>query len=849
MKKLLIIIFAFFNIIASATTYYVSSSGNDSNNGTSASTPWKTIAKINSSSFSPGDQILSNKGDIWSTGNIVFPSSGTSGNPITISSYGSGNAPVFSYTGASYLIRLTNKQYVVIDGIKIIDNTMSATDHSITSKIWYAIGLNNSSNITIKNCDISLVGIGIEVSNGSGYETISNNHIYNLRMVINTPGGGDDFGANPLIIGGSNNLITQNTFEEAWAPSYDYKYDGGAIEFFSNGGASISNNKITNNTVVNCNGFLEIGAASGGACANNLIAYNKIVNCGIIGSYHTTDAMKMDISNLQYYNNVVIETVSQYTNPGVLFYSPGAYPSGMLFVKNNIFWMSNGTDITWGGFTTTQMNHSNNIFRMSSGSVGIPLASSEIQSSTATLFIDASGVPSNWNLRPANGSPSINAGVNVGLTSDFAGSPLNNPPSIGVYESGSATAPAVPVYVSSAISTTAPSLLEMTYNTTLANIIPATSAFSVLVNSAARTVNTVAISGAKVQLTLASPVVSGDVVTVSYTKPAANPLQTASAGLAASISAQPVTNAVTTSLPTYVSSAVANATPSLLEMTYNTTLANILPAASAFSVLVNSGARTVSSVAISGSKVQLTLASPVVYGDIITVAYTKPASNPLQGTNGGQAVSLTSKTVTNNTVSTIPVYTSSAVQNATPTLLEMTYSLSLANIVPAAASFAVLVNSVATPVNTVAISGTKVQLTLASAIKYGDVVTVSYTKPSTNPLQTAAGVAAASISGQSVTNNLYNPTKDAPLSITLKLYPSYVHRTLNAVLTYSSSPSSTIAPEMMNISNYAGSLLVQKLLVTGATSVQMPLNLRSGIYLVKILANGKVMASQKMYVY
>ena len=60
-------------------------------------------------------------------------------------------------------------------------------------------------------------------------------------------------------------------------------------------------------------------------------------------------------------------------------------------------------------------------------------------------------------------------------------------------------------------------------------------------------------------------------------------------------------------------------------MTYNLTLANVVPAASAFSVRVNSTARTVNTVAISGTKVQLTLASPVVYGDVVTVSYTKPS--------------------------------------------------------------------------------------------------------------------------------------------------------------------------------------------------------------------------------
>ncbi|MBN2771645.1 MAG: T9SS type A sorting domain-containing protein, partial [Spirochaetes bacterium] len=43
-----------------------------------------------------------------------------------------------------------------------------------------------------------------------------------------------------------------------------------------------------------------------------------------------------------------------------------------------------------------------------------------------------------------------------------------------------------------------------------------------------------------------------------------------------------------------------------------------------------------------------TLASPVVYGDAVTVAYSKPSSNPLQTPEGGQAASFMAQTVTNN---------------------------------------------------------------------------------------------------------------------------------------------------------------------------------------------------------
>jgi hypothetical protein len=64
--------------------------------------------------------------------------------------------------------------------------------------------------------------------------------------------------------------------------------------------------------------------------------------------------------------------------------------------------------------------------------------------------------------------------------------------------------------------------------------------------------------------------------------------------------------------------------------------------------MVNSVARTVSSVAVSGTSVTLTLASAVAYGDVVTVAYTKPSSSPLQTPAGGQVVSLSDQSVSNN---------------------------------------------------------------------------------------------------------------------------------------------------------------------------------------------------------
>ncbi len=101
-------------------------------------------------------------------------------------------------------------------------------------------------------------------------------------------------------------------------------------------------------------------------------------------------------------------------------------------------------------------------------------------------------------------------------------------------------------------------------------------------------------------------------------------------------------------LPLYVSSVIENATPVRLDITYDLTLANIIPPTSAFTVRVNTVTRSVNSIAILGNNVQLTISTPVVYGDVITFSYTRSTNNPLQTPEGGQAASLTSQNVTNN---------------------------------------------------------------------------------------------------------------------------------------------------------------------------------------------------------
>ncbi|HKN51635.1 MAG TPA: hypothetical protein VJX66_03985 [Amycolatopsis sp.] len=116
-KRALTIAIATATLLATATpaeatthTYFVDcASGSDSNAGTSSSSAWRTLAKINSVTLAGGD-IVSFRAGTTCTGTFAPRGSGAAGHPITATSYGTGAKPRINGNGATAAILLDNVQ-------------------------------------------------------------------------------------------------------------------------------------------------------------------------------------------------------------------------------------------------------------------------------------------------------------------------------------------------------------------------------------------------------------------------------------------------------------------------------------------------------------------------------------------------------------------------------------------------------------------------------------------------------------------------------------------------------------------------------------------------------------------
>jgi hypothetical protein len=428
-------------------SWYVSSTYTGGTSNGQLATPWKTIQNVRSAidnnTIKQGDTVYFKRGDTF-TGTFNFYSKI---GPYTFSAYGTGNKPKFICTGTtmSQLFDIQGSSYLTFDNFEVIDNTLSPTDRSQLAKIKVAFRVQiGSSNITIQNCDISLVGIAAIFTETTSTNTFTGCNVSNLRMIVNDGSADNDYGANGLTVYSSNNIITNNIFSGCWAPSIDYGYDGGGVEFFEEG-VPIENNLIAYNTFYDNNGTFEFGSSTDGIAnnpiRNNIIAYNKIINCSSVLYINNSGQFKTSVSNLQLYNNVILQTTaSRSGNKRMFGMATTEATTNIITFKNNIFFLSNTGSLvaTSSLFSSNNLVNSNNVYTLFNGSkVGFTTGSTDFFStgSYTVYWTDVTNInPISWSYSPSASSILINNGTNVNQTLDFNGNTVSTPPEIGILE-------------------------------------------------------------------------------------------------------------------------------------------------------------------------------------------------------------------------------------------------------------------------------------------------------------------------------------------------------------------------------------------------------------------------------
>ncbi|HEX2967687.1 MAG TPA: SwmB domain-containing protein [Bacteroidales bacterium] len=548
MKNLAIILFLTFSTVASATSWYISPSGNDNNNG-SISAPFFTLNKAWSSARA-GD-IIYVRGGLYkydSRQNLTGKS-GTASDTIRIWSY-PGERPVFtkssSFTTPSWPVCLiyVKANYIHIKGIEVAYFTQK------TSTIWYGIAVQGSNNNKFEMINSHHNGHGMVIRDESNHNLVLNCDFHDNFDPLTQ---GDAYGnADGLEVGyQSSSMENKIVGCRLWHNSDD------GIDLWQNNG-----NVIIERCWSWYNGYREDGRTAGGdgggfkfgsTTTQSGTEFKRTIR-NSIAVYNRTRGFNQNGAKVKFYcyNNI------SWKNPyGFVFYTDNL---AHVFRNNIVF--DNSTENWNGTFTNSVKDHN-------SYDAGLP-SSGPVASAADFMSLDTTGISkprkSNGALPDINfmkllaGSDLIDAGTNVGIA--FSG----KAPDLGAYESGSvstAPAPVVLTYQNSSVKNATPSDIEAIYNADIAQaFVPATTDFEVKVNSVTRTINKVAISGKNVLITMSSPVVHGDVVTLSYRKPDVNPLQCTAGTIAESISEKSVSNLVETVTPADTASNKPDPAPS-----------------------------------------------------------------------------------------------------------------------------------------------------------------------------------------------------------------------------------------------------------------------------------------------
>jgi parallel beta-helix repeat protein len=473
---------------AAGQVYYVDNvNGSDANSGLTEALAWKNLPRVNDATFAPGDQILFKRGGIWKGlyQILIPPSSGTAAAPIVFGSYGTGDLPIIDGEGIRRCVKVENKSYLTFQELDCRNGNvhgldLDTVDHItiqdcvITDAAWAGVYSSAGQYVLVENCTISGGYAGIEFVDNTQYSRIHNNVVHNCSHAGIYPGHSSAYndidnndcyanGAGIYLSGSDHNLVHNNHSYLNVGEEGLYGYGIGVLCGSNN---EIYDNEINNNTsdgiefwsgdpldnpdYYTCDankvyrnkiysnartGILLDGSVTLQAIDNEIF-YNLIYDNGDPGIRISIDSG----SGNKLYNNTIVGNagVSASAYFGITFDLVGSGIGGW-DVKNNIV-----TDNTRGEFYgrsgCTVTNDHNQYHRISGTVVNYnetTYDTAHVTDFEATalavdpLFVDETN--HDYRLQPS--SSAINAGINVGLTTDLNGNPIIGQPEIGCFES------------------------------------------------------------------------------------------------------------------------------------------------------------------------------------------------------------------------------------------------------------------------------------------------------------------------------------------------------------------------------------------------------------------------------
>lgn len=411
------------------TTYYVSTGGNDNNDGLSSGTAWATIAKVNAETFVAGDTILFERSGHWQTQKLNFTSSGVSGNPITIDAYGSGDPPTFDGGGNFAAGDPLNPapgpwpQKGSWQPIELHGNWITLKNVRVQESNFAGIDVFGD-DCVIDNCTVRWNPTGIETADSCQRLTIKNCTITdNSVMSVLTNGGDDDSGAFGILLHGDDAIIEFNTISNHRHFSYDYGFDGAAVEIYRGTGNIIRYNWSEENEA-----FTELGHTDS---ANNTYHHNVVIS-------RTSGSIGLNIQG----NGTFGPVLGTVFDHNTLYLVGSSSQGAIVGTGADCHLYNNIIQASWkGGYSGGPIDEDNNLYfghsqlqiKSSNDTQGTPnddIGDNSIEGSNP-LFVDVDA--DDFHLQA--GSPAINQGDNtLGYTQDYDGNPNNGVPDMGAFE-------------------------------------------------------------------------------------------------------------------------------------------------------------------------------------------------------------------------------------------------------------------------------------------------------------------------------------------------------------------------------------------------------------------------------